>query len=1293
MRDQTKKLEMGQNSTHEKEKSKSGKKKHGTSKSAMGKVGASKDGTQFGEDNADGNFVEVLDSDGENSQLVKGENQEDNIIENIKYKLGPLLGDTSSEENAGNDEKEWQEPSSEDDYDQPEGTEDASESKEKKAVQNWRRISSKLRSSSLQENEGNDADAAAESKILQKEQNNDSPISDGEQARAIENWTKLISKIMDKRKNSGTSLRAAIIEHIFNAEVSSDNGKESRSGSEGFSKAMEYWRRILLKVFEIVNQGEEINVKKVAEEMKMVKSKEDRALKNWKRITGELLKKSRRDTIADIIKSGARESSDGTEQVVESEEKNAERAIKNWEKLVHELIQQSTEDDVRKIMRANLNRSSSNVADDSSSLVEITDVDETSREIDVSSIFEAKKETANELSTVGSEASTDSSMVSEVGNEKAIKNWGFVVSKVMKKTKTNFINELLESRLVENRDSVPDVDENSEDEITEYLPKWERLVSGLLKTDRMRNIKTMIARAKEVGNESSEGESSVSKTRSRRGSTKKLKAKQHWRSITQKLMRRSKETSFSQAIKEKLRAAQDEEMSNSVIENGLRAVSNWEKIVNKMITNGQLKDLFRLKEKQIEASEELQSLPSTKSDVSKWLTDNEKQLRAMKNWKNLSSRLKTISKIGQDTNDNDQEGMCPSCKCEYDCPILLSCSHTFCRDCVSRLIDDSEGQWFECPTCGAKIKLSDNDEELFCPNFIFLRKMQHRKSEKYYCLKHTKEELSRYCLTCEVSLCAKCARRKHKGSKHDCGCVSDAAKAGREIVEDAERMLEGDNNFDYDLENIDKMQNGLDVELAEIRNEIKNSVQNLIKKLREREIQLYNEVQRNYDIIHDALSKRRADIELAARQTESFQALLSDLHQHENDVEMLQMQATVGERMKDIIELKREHGLYVDYDFVFHPDVTEIESIIDNYGLVSVQDRESKSVIIIEGDEDGKENELGSGMVEDAFVTEGPGMEEDAFVTEGPGMEEDAFVTEGPGMAEDAFVAEGPGKEEDAVVAAGPGMEEDAFVTAGPGKEEDAFVTEHGNNNVASEDDGYEQPRETWSPTVQRREHPKPKQESKPRDKRFSESDDEIKNTHHQAPRGKKKKHSRTAKEDHHEDLPESPVKRAAKIDYQTNQEELKPQVYEFEGLRQPAYEGFEQMTSERGEQVNVLKYSVRNYKNESCAIEVKMVCPDKSIVSAHVAENADGAFTVYFCPNIKSDFNCFITIGGNCFKKDYKLLNFYGDFKGMKSKEIDVACRALSLLRWHITPGLMENKRGKIKRSRKFMKIIGTQK
>ena len=1372
MRDQTKDLKMGQNSTHEKKKSKSGRRKQ-----------ASKDGTQVAEDNADGNFVEVLDSDGENSQSVKEEHEDTQV--SIKYKLGPLLGDTSSEEDAGKHEKECQEPSSDDDYDQPEGIEDISESKKKKAAQNWRRISSKLRSSSLQEDEENDPDAEEKDKTLQSEQNNDSPISeddydqpegiegisesekkamqnwrrlssklrssslqedeendpdaaredktlqneqnsdssipDGEQTRAIENWTKLVSNVMDKRINNEILLRAAMIEHISNAEV---NGSESGSESERFSRAMESWRRILLKVLEMVNEGEEINFKKVAEQVKMAESKEDRALNNWKRITGKLLKRSRRDTITDIIQSSARESSGGTEHDAESEGKTAERAIKNWEKLAHGLIQQNTEDDVRKIIRASLNHSTSNDADDLSSIVEITDVDETSREIDVSSIFEAN-ETTNEVSAAGGEASTDSSIVSETGNEKSIKNWELVVSKVMKKAKVNFINELLGSGLVETRASVQGVDEDSEDEISAYLPKWERLVSGILKTERMREIKTVIARAKEVGHESSEGESGASKTRSRRGSTIRLKAKQHWRSITQKLIRRSKETAFSQVIKEKLRTVQGEGINSSDTENGIRAVRNWEKIVSKMIKNLQLQDIFRLKEKQTEANEELQSLPSTESDVSKWLTDNEKQLRAMKNWKNLSSKLKTISKAGQDVNDNDQERICPSCKCEYDCPILLSCAHTFCRDCVSRLIDDGEGQWFECPTCGAKIKLSDNDEELFCPNFIFLREMQRRKSgddgcrycgrdkkaefvceqcadkyckscvpkhtkqevfathnllelqsaentdklrKKYYCLKHTKEELSRYCLTCEVSLCAKCARKKHKGSKHDCGSVEDAAKAGREIVEDAARMLEGEIDFDQDLENVDKMQNGLDVELDAIRNEIKSSVQNLIKQLRERETQLYNEVERKYGIIHDALSKRRADIELAARQTESFRAMLSDLQQHENDVEMLQMQATVSERMRDIIELKREHGLYIDYDFVFHPDETDVESTIDNYGFVSVQDRESKSVIIIDG-EDGKEHEMGPGMEEDAFVTEEQRMKKDAFVTEGPGMEEDAFMTEGPGM------------------------KKDAFVTEGPGMKEDAFVTEHGNNNVASEDDAYEQPQETWSPTVQKREDHKPKTESKRRDKHVSESDDETKNAHHHAVRGKKVKHKRTAQKAHGEDLLKSPVKRALNIDYQTNQEELKPQVYEFEGLREPAYEGFTQLTSERGEQVNILKYSVRNYKNESCALEVKMVCPDQSIVSAHVAENADGAFTVYFCPNIKSDFNCFITIGGKCFKKDYKLLNFYGDFKGMKSKEIDLACRALSLLRWHITPGLMENKRGKIKRSRKFMKIIGTQK
>ena len=1302
-KDHERELNMGQKNTHEM-KSKRGKSKHAPS--AKDDSGGSLDSPQAGtnDNNTDGKFFEVLDSDEENSHAVQERNQTDALIISVKNKLGPLLADTSSEEELGRQRNtRSQETSSEDDYDQPEGIEGISrKSKKMEALRNWRRILSKQRSILLLETEEGDdgsIDIREENNISQNEEDIDSSTADHTQRKAVENWKSLVSKMTDRKLSNETSLRAALIGHIDAAEISSDKEDESRPGDEGYPRVLENWKKILTKVLKNIGEQTMYNLKGLVEEMKSVESRKDIAFMNWKRIVTKVIKQSRRHNLTNIIKSNLEEQGESNDSDVN--EMNITPAIKNWENLVLKVMHRNTEGDIRKLLLASINFRSLKDDENAISSKESTDDDEQrpsfrnwrriiskliyeNRSIDIGAIFERKRETNDGLSKTDSEINDDSSTERKTDNERAIRNWKEMVSNIIEKSEGNFTNELLESKLKEVK--MPDkYSDESDSELLEHLGKWERLVSGILKNSRIRELQTVLVRAEERESRSSEGESDVSETPSRKESIRRIKAIKNWCRMTKKLIEKNREITFKHVIKEQLRNVEDGERRTSRKDDGLRAVENWKRIVHKMMIHEQaiVSLIPKVAEEQeiiSQRHEELQTSPSAESDT---LLKN-RQLRAMKNWKNLSMKVRVITSVEHDMNGNDMEDICPSCNNEYICPILLSCSHTFCRDCVTQFIDDSEGECFECPTCEAKNTLSENDEELFCPNFIFLRQMQQKKSgddgcrycgrgktaeficeqcadkyckdcapkhtkqtifenhsvvdlqslenvgklrKKYYCFKHVKEELTQYCLTCEISLCGKCAKKKHRGSKHDCGSVSTAAIAGREMLEDATRMLEGETNFDSDFANIKKMQSGLDVELNEVTNEIKSRIDYLIGKLRERETQLCMELERRYEIIQDALSQRKDDVYLASRQTEDFRFLLRDLKVHENDVEMLQMQATVGERMKDLIELKRENGLFIDYDFVFHPGGEEIESAIDNYGFVSVQDRESKQEIIVEGYED---------------RTEHPAVK----------------------------------KAEENLQMAG----------------ENLSIAEDKHKNSLSEDDGYDQPRESWSPTAQKRD-PRIRKRPKQRGKHVSDSDDgeKTKNEHHVS-RGKRLGIKSSTEDAGGGALPESPQKQRSKTDSKHSYEEIKPQIFEFEGFRQPAYEGFTQLTSERGEHVNILKYGVRNYKNESCDVMLKMTCPDKSILSAHVAENTDGTFTVFFCPKVKSDYNCFINISGNGFKKEYKLLNFYGDFQGMSSKEIDLACRAMSLLRWHITPGLLENKHGKIKRSRKFMKIIGTQ-
>eukprot|EP00794_Sanderia_malayensis_P019274 gene19274-21200_t len=616
--------------------------------------------------------------------------------------------------------------------------------------------------------------------------------------------------------------------------------------------------------------------------------------------------------------------------------------------------------------------------------------------------------------------------------------------------------------------------------------------------------------------------------------------------------------------------------------------------------------------------------------------------------------------------------LCPSCRDQYEYPILLNCGHTFCRECVSLLVENSsDGLSFQCPTCSTDTSLTAAEEELFCPNFILLEGMRRRKygdigcasckkkqadaicedcvelycaeclerhrqrkltkdhrisdissvedpsklKKRYFCPKHRKKQLTEYCLSCDVSICIKCAAGEHSGKNHDCGPVADAAEASRQIlISTAENFETNQPDVAESLENVSAMMNGLDTELAEMKDEIKNSIENLIKSLREQESRLYDEVERKHQTIRNALLLRKQKIESSVTDTREMAGFLRELQQHNNDIEMLQMAATISRRNLELEEIKQQNDFVVDYDFMFSSNEDQVKREIKRHGHIEVRDRISGNEVIVNGFSDVGDNYGGSECENEALKTWSP--------------------TE---------------------------------------RRKDGDKNEKRHRNIEKEIHietiGHSEiEKQTNSKDDEGRHFESEKDRNKVEDKDMLKDEDEKK-IHRELPVD-------VIGSRHIEEACEMNARQINKMTAQCKEDKKLP------------IEQLTRLISERGEDVRNLRFNVRNHKDEACEVDVKMICPDKSIVSAHVAENADGAFTVFFCPEIKKDFNCYISIGGKHFKKEHRVLNFYGNFQGMRSKEIDLACRTIGLLRWHITPGLLEKKNGLVRRSRKFLKM-----
>lgn len=94
--------------------------------------------------------------------------------------------------------------------------------------------------------------------------------------------------------------------------------------------------------------------------------------------------------------------------------------------------------------------------------------------------------------------------------------------------------------------------------------------------------------------------------------------------------------------------------------------------------------------------------------------------------------------------------------------------------------------------------------------------------------------------------------------------------------------------------------------------------------------------------------------------------------------------------------------------------------------------------------------------------------------------------------------------------------------------------------------------------------------------------------------------------------------------------------------------------------------------------VGVQLESPDGSVISAKVLDNKNGTYSIFYCPRTPGEHNLFVSLSGKHIKHGRRVLNFYGSFSGLKGEELTLVCKTLCLIKWHVTPGLVQVKDGK---------------
>ncbi|XP_060581612.1 tripartite motif containing 13-like [Ruditapes philippinarum] len=157
--------------------------------------------------------------------------------------------------------------------------------------------------------------------------------------------------------------------------------------------------------------------------------------------------------------------------------------------------------------------------------------------------------------------------------------------------------------------------------------------------------------------------------------------------------------------------------------------------------------------------------------------------------------------------DLEEELYCPICADVFDDPLMLPCTHSFCRKCLHERIKKGNitrklaSVMFDCPVCRKVVKLDENGIDTL-PRNRLLKKMVDmfstqtlssqqllRRSQNFteMCESHEKE-LGAFCSVCWEAVCIDCITGDHRG--HAIESVDDMFHKQQRSLEKKKEELE-----------------------------------------------------------------------------------------------------------------------------------------------------------------------------------------------------------------------------------------------------------------------------------------------------------------------------------------------------------------------------------------------------------------------------------------------------------------------------------------------------------------------
>ncbi|XP_042611297.1 E3 ubiquitin-protein ligase TRIM35-like [Cyprinus carpio] len=138
----------------------------------------------------------------------------------------------------------------------------------------------------------------------------------------------------------------------------------------------------------------------------------------------------------------------------------------------------------------------------------------------------------------------------------------------------------------------------------------------------------------------------------------------------------------------------------------------------------------------------------------------------------------------------EDDYICPVC-CEiFKTPVILSCSHSFCKECLQQFWRTKETQ--ECPICRRRSSREEPPYNLalknLCESFLKERNERCSSGSEEICRLHS-EKLKLFCLEDKQPVCLVCIRKKQHDN-HKFRPISEAVSSYKEELNTALKSLQ-----------------------------------------------------------------------------------------------------------------------------------------------------------------------------------------------------------------------------------------------------------------------------------------------------------------------------------------------------------------------------------------------------------------------------------------------------------------------------------------------------------------------